>query len=266
MKMSLSYISLAVALLMAGFTTSAYAGERIYLRSGSNLVCDHTKAIDGQVRLYLTSSEENYLDVAAKDIVRAEIVSAAIVPADAIPLGPASGNARLSSAASIPAHSPATTKLDLSALLHDAGAEHHLDPDLLASVVHTESGGKPRVVSRAGAAGLMQLMPGTAAQLGVRDSFVPEQNVAGGATYLDALLMYYHEDLARALAAYNAGPAAVDRYRGIPPYAETRRYVQRVIHDYNQRKLREARRKGIHFSPSASHIVSIAAVTTAPTR
>jgi soluble lytic murein transglycosylase-like protein len=142
--------------------------------------------------------------------------------------------------------------MDLSALLHQAGAEHHLDPDLLASVVHAESGGHARVISRAGARGLMQLMPGTAVDLGVGDSFAPEQNIAGGATYLDALLMYYHDNLALALAAYNAGPAAVARYRGIPPYAETRRYVECVIHDYNQRKLREARQHVATASPASA--------------
>ncbi len=150
--------------------------------------------------------------------------------------------------------------MDLPVLLNEAGAKHHLDPDLLASVVRAESGGHAHVVSRAGARGLMQLMPGTAADLGVRDSFAPEENVAGGTTYLDALLMYYHDDVALALAAYNAGPAAVDRYQGIPPYAETRRYVARVIHDYNQRKLRETRQQPSRISRAST----MAAIVTRP--
>ncbi len=123
-------------------------------------------------------------------------------------------------------------------------------------MVHAESGGQARVISRTGARGLMQLMPGTAADLGVRDSFAPEQNVAGGATYLDALLMFYNDNLALALAAYNAGPAAVARYRGIPPYTETRRYVARVIHDYNRRKLREARQLARSASPASIAMVT----------
>jgi soluble lytic murein transglycosylase-like protein len=82
----------------------------------------------------------------------------------------------------------------------------------------------------------MQLMPGTAAELGVADSFRADQNINGGTAYLDALLVRYHENLALALAAYNAGPAAVDKYHGVPPYRETRVYVARVIREFNRRK------------------------------
>jgi soluble lytic murein transglycosylase-like protein len=121
-------------------------------------------------------------------------------------------------------------------LLTRAGTLHNIDVDLLASVVQAESNGNARAVSRTGAQGLMQLMPATASGLGVHNSFVPEQNIGGGTTYLDQLLTRYHDDLTLAVAAYNAGPVAVDRYHGIPPYAETRAYVARVIREFNRRK------------------------------
>jgi len=83
----------------------------------------------------------------------------------------------------------------------------------------------------------MQLMPGTANDLGVQDSYEPNQNVRAGSTYLDALLTQYRDNLALALAAYNAGPEAVARYHGVPPYHETQAYIARVIHEFNRRVL-----------------------------
>ena len=126
-------------------------------------------------------------------------------------------------------------------MLARAGAQHNIDADLLASVVHAESNGNVRAVSRAGARGLMQLMPATASNLGVHNSFAPEENIGGGTAYLDQLLTRYDPNndvkgLELAVAAYNAGPAAVDRYHGIPPYAETRAYVARVVREFNRRK------------------------------
>jgi soluble lytic murein transglycosylase-like protein len=242
-----TYHKLAASIAMlalVGSATTVRAAERVTLRNGSALVCDHQKNLDGQVRLYLTSSDENYLDLAAAEIVNVETVPAE----DAVT--PAPSPQAITSSQSAPA--------DIPALLQQAGTQHHLDPDLLASVVHAESDGRTHAVSRSGARGLMQLMPATAKGLGVRDSFAAEQNIAGGTAYLDALLIYYHEDIALALAAYNAGPAAVDRYHGIPPYAETRRYVERVIHDFNQRKLREARQRSSH-----APLLSMAAIATA---
>jgi soluble lytic murein transglycosylase-like protein len=132
-------------------------------------------------------------------------------------------------------------------MLSRAGADHNLDVDLLASIVKAESNGNTRALSRAGAAGLMQLMPSTASDLGVNDRFEPAQNVRGGSAYIDALLTHYHDNLALALAAYNAGPLAVDKYHGIPPYAETHAYVARVIHEFNRRVLtREAQARLAH--------------------
>jgi soluble lytic murein transglycosylase-like protein len=134
---------------------------------------------------------------------------------------------------------PKLTTADVHELIARAGANHNLDVDLLASVIKAESGWNVHAVSRTGAQGLMQLMPATAAGLGVTDSFRADQNINGGTAYLDELLVKYHDHLALALAAYNAGPAAVDKYHGIPPYRETRVYVARVIREFNRRKQQE---------------------------
>lgn len=114
------------------------------------------------------------------------------------------------------------------AMIARAAAEADLDPALVRAVVAVESGFEPNAVSPAGAKGLMQLMDGTARQLGVADPFDPEQNLRGGTTFLRYLLDRYGDERL-ALAAYNAGPGAVDRYGGIPPYAETQRYVREVL-------------------------------------
>jgi len=135
-----------------------------------------------------------------------------------------------------PAPSMTPTKEEMHEMLAHAGAAHNIDEDLLASVVRAESGGQVRAVSRTGAKGLMQLMPATATAMGVDDAFKPDQNIAGGTAYLDEMLTRYHDNVALALAAYNAGPGAVDKYHDVPPYRETREYVARVIREFNRRK------------------------------
>ncbi len=111
--------------------------------------------------------------------------------------------------------------------------EHSVSPALVKAVIAAESNFDPGAVSRAGAQGLMQLMPETARHLGIDDPFRADENVSGGTRYLRAMLDRYG-DLIRALAAYNAGPEAVDRYRGVPPYPETLDYVDRVLTYYRQ--------------------------------
>lgn len=117
-------------------------------------------------------------------------------------------------------------------LIREAAERHGVDPLLVKSVVQVESGFRPDAVSPKGAAGLMQLMPSTAAELGVRDVFDPSENVDGGVRYLKGLLERYGNDLETALAAYNAGPGRVDRAGGIPAIRETRDYVRKVIEAY----------------------------------
>jgi hypothetical protein len=116
-----------------------------------------------------------------------------------------------------------------AAEIREASTRHGVDPALVESVIRAESAFNPTAVSRAGARGLMQLMPKTAVALGVRDSFNPRENIDGGVRHLRYLLDRYPGNIALAVAAYNAGEGAVDSYRGIPPYPETQQYVQRVL-------------------------------------
>jgi len=120
----------------------------------------------------------------------------------------------------------------LDRIVRDAAARHKVDPALVKAVISTESGWNPQAVSRKGAVGLMQLIPGTAQRFGVGNPFDPAQNVEGGTTYLKALLDRYNGDLSKTLAAYNAGEHAVDASRGVPAYLETQRYVQKVQNAY----------------------------------
>ena len=110
---------------------------------------------------------------------------------------------------------------------------HGVDEDLVWAVIRHESGFNPRAVSPKGAMGLMQLMPGTASLMGVADPFDAEQNIAGGVKYLEQCLSQFNQDIALALAAYNAGPQNVANYRGCPPFAETRQYVTAVLQTYS---------------------------------
>ena len=213
LRRALTFVALAVSALCP----AARAAEHITLKNGFELDCGHREAIGDRVRLYFSAAPTDsagFLEVAADAILRVEAATGPL--AVALPL--------------------VTPAVDIPHLLTQAGHLHRIDADMLASVVQAESGGHTRAVSRTGARGLMQLMPGTAHQLGVADAFAPDQNIAGGSAYLDQLLTRYHDDIALALAAYNAGPAAVDRYHGVPPYRETQLYVARVINEFNRRK------------------------------
>ncbi len=122
---------------------------------------------------------------------------------------------------------------DIDRLIRLAAHEHQVQPALVKAVIRAESNFNERAVSRKGAKGLMQLMPRTARAMGVVDPLHAEDNVRGGARYLRSMIDRYG-DLRLAVAAYNAGPRAVDRYRGVPPYRETRAYVDRVLTYYQR--------------------------------
>lgn len=239
-------------LILAALATTSLAApglraaEQITLRNGFAVRCDHHALVEDRMRLFMGAGAENYIEFPSQDIATIDVVpDPPPPPPQAQNSSAAAGPANPVPAAPVPAViDTRLTPADLHQILARAGQAHDLDADLLASVVKAESDGNPRAVSRAGARGLMQLMPGTASTLGVQDSYKPEDNVRGGSTYLDYLLVRYHDNLALALAAYNAGPEAVDRYHGIPPYHETRAYVARVIHEFNRRVMaREAQQK-----------------------
>jgi len=239
-------ITIAALVFLAGLAPSARAAENVTLRNGFAVQCHHHAQVDGRVRLYLTAGQDNYIEFGPEEIAEVVPVANPFPQPGAAQQFPEPSAPR--SASNLAA---ALSPVDIHEILSRAGTAHNVDEDLLASVVKAESGGNVRAVSRTGARGLMQLMPGTAHELGVEDSFQPEQNVRGGTAYLDALLTRYHDNMALALAAYNAGPLAVDRYHGIPPYRETQAYVARVIHEFNRRVLaREAQAKSAVASAS----------------
>jgi len=156
--------------------------------------------------------------------------------------GPLADAAKAQPAAAAPAAATATpvkpaAPVELDTLVQQTAEKHHVDPNLVRAVISTESNWNADAVSRKGALGLMQLVPGTAHLLGVGNAFDPAQNVDAGVRYLGMLLERYNGDLNKALAAYNAGPGAVDRFGGVPNFRETRNYVQKVTATYNSPSL-----------------------------
>jgi len=208
---------LAAAMITFGMATMASAAELAVLQNGFTIRHERHEIVGETTRLYTGDSTESFIEVPTAQI-------ASYAPDDAPAVAVAASEEK---------------KLDMNALLKDAGAKHGLDPDFLSSVVHAESGFNVRAVSPKGARGLMQLMPKTAEDLGVKDSFDPEANVDAGTRYLRALLDLYNGDVPKALAAYNAGVRRVAQYGGIPPYAETHAYVARIIREYNRKKAAE---------------------------
>lgn len=210
--------------LLVALPCLASASEIAILRNGFSIPHEHHAVIGAATRLY-TSADGSYVDVPTDQIDHFEQDTrpAAVVPAKQSTAAPI-----------VPLNST-----NLNGMVSEAGGRHNIDPDLLMSVIRAESNFKVHAVSPKGAQGLMQLMPQTANQLGVANAFDPGSNVEGGTRYLRELLEKYNFNLAKALAAYNAGPMRVQQYGGVPPYYETRAYVARIIRDYNRKKLAE---------------------------
>lgn len=125
---------------------------------------------------------------------------------------------------------------DYHAIVHEKASSYNIDPSLIKAVIKTESNWNCRAISKKGAMGLMQLMPSTANDLNVRNPFDPEENIEGGTKYLKYLLEKFNGDITLALAAYNAGPKTVEKFGYVPPIAETKQYVNRVLSLYNNGK------------------------------
>ncbi len=227
---------IAIGLFGLFAVAQLHAAELANLRNGFSLRHEHHEVVGNTTRLYMSADPAGgYVDVPTAQIESFE-------PAPPEPQD---------NAAAAPAKA-----MDLNAIVNAASTQHQIDADFIASVIHAESANNPRAISPKGAQGLMQLMPGTASKLGVKDSFDPAENVDGGVRYLRELLLLYNGDMAKALAAYNAGPQRVQQYKGVPPYRETHVYVARIIKDYNRKKLAERKQLAQAQAKAKAHRAS----------
>ena len=214
-------------LALAIFAAPSLRAEYIVLRSGQRLNVTSYQRIGNIYRLQMNGGRV--------DVPVAEVT--AIEPEDVfIPIAK-------------PVAPPVTGPF--AQFIESAATRFKVDPDLIHSVIAIESNYNPKAISRKHAGGLMQLIPGTATLMGVRNIFDPQENIEGGTRYLGKLLHRYDNNLVLTLAAYNAGPEQVQKYGAIPPFAETVAYVRKVQHTYEQRKAK-AKSSGATQEPSLS--------------
>ena len=166
------------------------------------------------------------------ETVKAKILGSAGKFGSLTGLGNISALTTASASTSIPEVSRNAPKAQILAMIDKVAKKHGVDQKLVRALVRQESGFNPNATSHCGAQGLMQLMPATAKGLGVTDAYNPVQNVEGGVKYLKGLLNKYNGNVILALAAYNAGPGAVDKYGNVPPYKETQNYVKSILAYY----------------------------------
>jgi soluble lytic murein transglycosylase-like protein len=194
----------------------AFAGEFAVLSTGFRIHADRHELDGANVKLF---TADGMIEVPATSIASFEAE-------EYVPPAPAPAPVAAPPAAALKTTDPKT-------LVREAAVRHSLPPAFVASVARAESAMKQSAVSPKGAIGVMQLMPGTAKALEA-DPHDTQQNIDAGTRLLRELLLKYDGDVVKALAAYNAGPGAVDKYNGLPPYRETQTYVNRVIHDYQK--------------------------------
>ena len=231
-------ITIGAVLALAQLT--AFAGQVAVLRNGFSIHFDHKEQSGNSTRLYTGSG---YLDIASDQIASFDVDETPVTPELqplAQPIPQPSVQPSAAKPATVASQTTLTAKvaqnIDLDQVVREASSKNRLDPDFVSSVIRAESNFKTHAVSKKGAQGLMQLMPGTAAQLGVADAFDPKANVEAGTAHLSALLDMYKNDPIKALAAYNAGAHRVKQYNGVPPYRETRDYINKIVRDFNAQK------------------------------
>ena len=222
--------------------------ELAVLKNGFSIKHERREVIGDVTRLYTKADGSSYVDVPTTEIEHFETLPEDPAPAPGLPAASASSSGSITKALSFP-NRPVT---DLNQVVNEASGRYRLDPDLVNSVIKAESDFHVRAVSPKGAQGLMQLMPGTASQLGVANAFDPQANVEGGTKYLRELLEKYNFDIVKALAAYNAGPQRVERFGGVPPYSETKLYIRRIVMDFNRKKAAQQKAQTTNPNPKTN--------------
>ena len=220
----------ALLLLLSLMVTPALRAEYVVLRSGQRLTVTGYQLVGDKYRLQMAGGSA---EIAADEVV-------AIEPEDVF----------------TPAPAKPIVKPPYRELVEAAAARYNVDADLITSVIAVESSFDPKAVSRKNARGLMQLLPQTAARLGVQNIYDPQENIDAGTRYLRELLQRYNNNLVLALAAYNAGPERVQQYDRVPPFAETISYVRRVKRGYEKSKSSTAKKKETPSGPMAASSLS----------
>jgi hypothetical protein len=250
---------LAVASLLLAACGTCLAADVAVLRNGNSIRHERKEILGTVTRLYLGTTNNGYIEIPSDQIDHFERDTS-----PAVAQVPPATQPRTTLN---PQHQGSLSAEGLDQIVSSAGERHQLDPDFIRSVIKAESGFHQNAVSSKGALGLMQLMPGTASELGVTNPFNPNANVEGGTRYLRDLLVKYNFDVNKALAAYNAGPKRVDQYHGVPPYYETQAYISRIIRDFNRQKIAKnpalARKQAVPANKRVTQKKPVAARTSA---